>query len=50
MPRWVYRFLAAIGKRKAEPDVSYDMALDEDASGGDLASRQDRGKGRHRGR
>ncbi len=37
MAGWMSRFLAAIGigGNKAESDVSYDPALDEDASGGD---------------
>jgi hypothetical protein len=46
---WVPRFLAAIGigHRKAEDDVTYDPALDEDLNGGDLAPPGKRGKGRH---
>lgn len=49
MDRWVARFLAAIGVShcKAEDDVSYDPALDEDAPGSDLASSGNRRKGRH---
>ncbi|HTU73588.1 MAG TPA: hypothetical protein VMG38_08720 [Trebonia sp.] len=49
---WVPRFLAAIGigHRKAEDDVSYDPALDEDLSGDDLAQSGERGKDRHSGR
>ena len=40
MHPWISRFLAAIGVggRKAEADVSYDRALDDDASGGDIES------------
>jgi hypothetical protein len=46
---WVPRFLAAIGigHRKAEDDVSYDPALDEDLNGDDLARPGKRPKGRH---
>jgi hypothetical protein len=38
MRNWINRFLAAIGVggRKAEADVSYDSALDDEASGGDI--------------
>ena len=37
MAGWMSRILAAIGigGSKAEPDVSYDPALDEDAAGGE---------------
>jgi len=37
MAGWMHRVLAAIGRggNKAEADVSYDPALDEDASGGE---------------
>jgi hypothetical protein len=36
MANWLNRFLAAIGAggRKAEPDVSYDPALDDKTAGG----------------
>jgi hypothetical protein len=38
MRDWISRFLAAIGAggRKAEADVSYDPALDDEAGGGDI--------------
>jgi hypothetical protein len=37
MPQWMSRILAAIGVGgdKAEADVSYDPALDENATGGE---------------
>ena len=37
MPQWMSRILAAmgVGGNKAEADVSYDPALDEDAAGGE---------------
>jgi hypothetical protein len=37
MPQWMNRLLAAIGVGgdKAEADVSYDPALDENATGGE---------------
>ena len=37
MPQWMSRFLTAIGVggTKAEADVSYDHALDENATGGE---------------
>jgi hypothetical protein len=46
---WVPRFLAAIGigHRKAEDDVSYDPALDEDVNDDELAQSGKRRKGRH---
>ena len=40
MPQWMNRFLTAIGVggNKAEADVSYDPALDENATGGEKAA------------
>ncbi len=37
MPQWMSRFLSVIGVggNKAEADVSYDPALDENATGGE---------------
>ena len=49
MQRWVARFLAAIGvsHRKAEDDVTYDPALDEDVPGSDLDPSGNGRNGRH---
>jgi hypothetical protein len=47
MRNWISRLLAAVGAggRKAEADVSYDPALDDDASGGDIPSPAESGDG-----